>query len=372
MTQQDSKQGVIKSKVFIRGVMTARTGLHIGGNSVGMAIGGADSVIVRNPVNNRPYVPGSSLRGKMRSLMERVRGEEGHGPEGGFSWNGQESLAGKDPSTLLGKLFGTAAETEGTPTRLIVRDAHLTPESEQELLNAPNADMPMTEVKTEVWIDAAIWSDVARDPGNLVDDRYTHIRGPLGMKPDNARHLPRDFVLWQEEERPRLALNRNDNRALKGLLFHFSRIHYHPDGGLWFLASFADPSAKRSFEAALDWLGDSGIGADRSNGNGFFQASALAKVPVQEAQEGRPAISLSLVNPSEQDRSSAFLEDAAYDLVRRGGWISGSSRRKPALRMFAEGSRFCTPLRGRVIELCRHPRDGRPIWRDGRGLFAAG
>jgi CRISPR-associated protein Csm3 len=144
---------MIKSKVFVRGIMTAQTGLHIGGNSVGMAIGGADSVVVRNPVNNRPYIPGSSLRGKMRSLMERVRGEERQGSEGGFSWNGKEALAGKDPSTLLGKLFGTAAETQGTPTRLIVRDAHLTPESEQELLNAPNADMPMTEVKTEVWID---------------------------------------------------------------------------------------------------------------------------------------------------------------------------------------------------------------------------
>jgi CRISPR-associated protein Csm3 len=66
--------------------------------------------------------------------------------------------AGKNPKTDLGKLFGVSAaennkETDKSPTRLIVRDAHLTKESKIRLENAPNTDMPMTEVKTEVNID---------------------------------------------------------------------------------------------------------------------------------------------------------------------------------------------------------------------------
>lgn len=149
----------VTGKIFVRGSLKASTGLHIGGNSVGMAIGGADSVVVRNPLTNDPYIPGSSLRGKMRALLERVRGEENSNAndEGGFSLsrkNGKnEALAGKKSDTLLGKLFGVAAEDSKEPTRLIVRDALLTEKSKKELLEAPNADMPMTEVKTEVWID---------------------------------------------------------------------------------------------------------------------------------------------------------------------------------------------------------------------------
>lgn len=159
----------IHSKIFIRGTITAKTGLHIGGNSIGMAIGGADSVVVRNPLTNQPYIPGSSLRGKMRSLLERVRGAEAfnQNPEGGFSYEEKEgedgkkktvALAGNKGDTLLGKLFGvSAAETAKDnfkePTRLIVRDATLTDVSRERLEKAPNTDMPMTEVKTEVWID---------------------------------------------------------------------------------------------------------------------------------------------------------------------------------------------------------------------------
>ena len=152
----------ILSKIFINGILVAKTGLHIGGNSVGMSIGGADSVVVRNPLTNHPYIPGSSLRGKMRSLLERVRGLEDNKEnqlEGGFSQTAKgDFLAGQNGNTLLGKLFGvSAAETSKDnfkePTRLIVRDATLTDASRERLENAPNTDMPMTEVKTEVWID---------------------------------------------------------------------------------------------------------------------------------------------------------------------------------------------------------------------------
>ncbi|NJM12909.1 MAG: hypothetical protein HC889_14490 [Synechococcaceae cyanobacterium SM1_2_3] len=105
----------IQCKIFIRGCLFALTGLHIGGNSVGMAIGGADAVVVRNPLNNEPYIPGSSLRGKMRSLLERVRGQEGinKNPEGGYSVGRNGALAGKDASTVLGKLFGAVLVQTG-------------------------------------------------------------------------------------------------------------------------------------------------------------------------------------------------------------------------------------------------------------------
>jgi CRISPR-associated protein Csm3 len=152
----------IVSKIFIKGKIIAKTGLHIGGNSVGMSIGSTDNVVVRNPFNNQPYIPGSSLRGKMRALMERVRGVEAKSGEceGGFHWNPnkQEASPGQNPKSKTAQLFGIAAATDEqrydqTPTRLIVRDAPLTSDSRKALENAPNMDMPLTEVKTEVVID---------------------------------------------------------------------------------------------------------------------------------------------------------------------------------------------------------------------------
>ncbi|WP_353572606.1 type III-A CRISPR-associated RAMP protein Csm3 [Candidatus Albibeggiatoa sp. nov. BB20] len=158
--QQKAAKTQIHSKIFINGQIIAQTGLHIGGNSVSMAIGGADNVVARDPISNKPYIPGSSLRGKIRSLLERLHGLEDQNSEyGGFSFEKGQAMSGKNPDTLLGKLFGIAADNNSeekqrvTPTRLLVRDAHLSDESAEKLKNAPNLDMPMTEVKTEVVID---------------------------------------------------------------------------------------------------------------------------------------------------------------------------------------------------------------------------
>ncbi|MBC6415582.1 MAG: type III-A CRISPR-associated RAMP protein Csm3 [Bdellovibrionales bacterium] len=156
----------IHSKLFIKGKLHTLTGLHIGGNSGGLKVGGVNSVVVRNPLDNQPYIPGSSLRGKMRSLLERARGpEEKNSEEGGYNKEGLEKKnseeggynkegPGTNPKTLLGKLFGVgASEKSNEPTRLIVRDSFLTKESAKKLELASNTDMPMTEVKTEVSIN---------------------------------------------------------------------------------------------------------------------------------------------------------------------------------------------------------------------------
>ena len=167
------KSKKIKSKLFIEGKIHTLTGLHIGGNSGGLRIGGVDSAVVRSALSNEPYIPGSSLRGKMRSLLERARGPESqNSEEGGYSDKGQ---AGNKSNTLLGKLFGTSADqNKEEPTRLIVRDTHLTSKSAKELKNASNTDMPMTEVKTEVSIhritSAANPREFERVPAGAVFD----------------------------------------------------------------------------------------------------------------------------------------------------------------------------------------------------------
>lgn len=150
----DNKSLKLEKKVFIEGEIEVLTGLHVGGSSTGLTIGGADKVVVRNPVTNLPYIPGSSLKGKMRSLLEKSLGlVELKFDSQKKEWSGKLC---SDPDEDVTQLFGFPADESKTsshhaPTRLIVRDCDLLNNDELERLE--NTDMYCTEIKTEVSID---------------------------------------------------------------------------------------------------------------------------------------------------------------------------------------------------------------------------
>lgn len=62
------------TKILIKGVIKVKTGLHIGGDDTFSAIGAIDSPVIRDPLTRDPIIPGSSLKGKMRSLLAREKG----------------------------------------------------------------------------------------------------------------------------------------------------------------------------------------------------------------------------------------------------------------------------------------------------------
>jgi CRISPR-associated protein Csm3 len=128
----------LTKKIVYTGTITLKTGLHIGGTNAALNIGGPDKFVVRNPISNIPYIPGSSLKGKMRSLVEIANGET----DGGKPTN--------TPNSTAGKLFGVAGDNDDKrPSRLIVRDAEL----DVNATDFSNTDLPYTESKTEVAID---------------------------------------------------------------------------------------------------------------------------------------------------------------------------------------------------------------------------
>ena len=146
---------------LIEGCIELVTGLHIGAGSEEMRIGGTDNPVVKNPVNRRPYIPGSSLKGKMRSLMEWHAGTvaDTDGKPIGFrqaSEIGDETKRPRAENIL--KLFGGAPErgsdTEFVrrigPSRLAFWDC---PVSEDWVERIDNADVSFTEVKMETAID---------------------------------------------------------------------------------------------------------------------------------------------------------------------------------------------------------------------------
>jgi CRISPR-associated protein Csm3 len=149
----ETKNIQLKGRVFLTFDIEAVTGLHIGGSDTGIEIGGVDKTVIRDPITNRPYIPGSSLKGKVRSLVEKYKGLGQNQRIGqGFihSCTDAEQYARCD----VCQIFGVPGEREfATPTRLVVRDVHLSDASAKLLEERARTDLPYTEVKTEVSID---------------------------------------------------------------------------------------------------------------------------------------------------------------------------------------------------------------------------
>ena len=121
----------IKTKK-LSGKIVVKTGLHIGAGNDKVEIGGLDNPLIRNPFTHEPYIPGSSIKGKMRSLME-------------WKFDKLKDSGGKvcscgKPECEICRVFGSANmksdETKDRgPTRLIVRDAVLTEEWKEKFRN---------------------------------------------------------------------------------------------------------------------------------------------------------------------------------------------------------------------------------------------
>ena len=124
-------------KVLIKGKIELLTGLHIGGTDSYSAIGAVDSPVIRDTISGYPIIPGSSLKGKMRSLLQKTFGAS--------------SSHNEDNEKVL-RLFGSGGgkDKEILPSRLQFSDCFINEEKVEEL---KKANIRLTEVKTENTID---------------------------------------------------------------------------------------------------------------------------------------------------------------------------------------------------------------------------
>jgi CRISPR-associated protein Csm3 len=101
---------------ILRGTIELLSGTRIGGSDDVLQIGGTDLTCIRDPVTGRPYIPGSSLKGRMRSCLEKHHGKMNREPCGCA-----------EPRCPVCRIFGPHTKTNHTlgPTRIIVRDAPL-------------------------------------------------------------------------------------------------------------------------------------------------------------------------------------------------------------------------------------------------------
>lgn len=59
-----------QGKFIISGILECVTGTRIGGTQEKFEIGGIDNPVIKDPLTDLPYIPGSSLKGKLRHLLE--------------------------------------------------------------------------------------------------------------------------------------------------------------------------------------------------------------------------------------------------------------------------------------------------------------
>jgi CRISPR-associated protein Csm3 len=161
----------LRGRLFLDAEIHAVTGLHIGGAGGKVAIGGVDSPVIRDPITDEPILPGSSLKGKMRSLLERWGGYEPNHPIGQARIHVCKTEERYRDCPVC-HIFGVPGELPfAYPTRLVVRDAFLT-DGSREALRRADTDLPFTEVKWEAAIDritsAAVPRQIERVPAGAV------------------------------------------------------------------------------------------------------------------------------------------------------------------------------------------------------------
>ena len=150
----------------LEGTLELLSGLRIGASEGEIRIGGVDNQVIRNPINNQPYIPGSSLKGKVRSLLEWRSGAV---QQEALGWKDFEKTSGAQQAEVkrILQLFGISGDAKigieqmGNigPTRISFWDCNLNPEWEAQIRED---NMALTEVKSENRINRI--SGVAEHP----------------------------------------------------------------------------------------------------------------------------------------------------------------------------------------------------------------
>lgn len=196
-TNKPQKQ--LLGKLYFKSILLVDTGLHIGGGGETLNIGGLDKPVIRDPITQHPYLPGSSIKGKLRAILERLLNKplNRFGGSGTYRYESDDLVDGVTEidrqyikfdgarNCQVSRVFGSTGakcwiETEvarqegifdeksekkqidgkeyvkvtgrNSPARLIVRDCHLIEDSVEKLKKI-DTGLYMTEWKFENGID---------------------------------------------------------------------------------------------------------------------------------------------------------------------------------------------------------------------------
>lgn len=179
--------------------------------------------------------------------------------------------------------------------------------------------------------------------------------------------------IFEKKEIPHIVMDRITNQTQ---IFYKSEIYFHKNAGLYFIAEIKEDILKQ-FETVLRFLGDEGIGADRTIGKGLFEVEEVNNFSLPTSSKTEFYYLLSLYSPTREEFDKIDPKKSFYDFKIRGGWISNNTLNRKNVRMFIEGSvlKFSDSLipKGcihKVLEADKYPNDLKyDIFRSGQALF---
>lgn len=203
--------------ILIRGKIECLTGLHIGGSKDKVEIGGVDSPVLRDPVTRRPYIPGSSLKGKMRMLLEYVTGS--------VNRTGEVHNCAKADCPVC-RIFGSSAAEERKcgPTRLLVRDAY-PDDTTIGLWDKMDSELLFAEMKSENYLNRITSAANPRFLERVVKGSTFNLEMVYGMYDvddgqddlEFFKHVQTSLLLLEQS-----ALGGNGSRGYGQIKFHFA------------------------------------------------------------------------------------------------------------------------------------------------------
>ncbi|BDY11959.1 type III-A CRISPR-associated RAMP protein Csm3 [Hydrogenimonas cancrithermarum] len=175
--------------VSYKGQIEVLSGLHIGGGDDTMKIGGIDNSVIKNVNTDEPYIPGSSLKGKMRSLLEWDLKLVGNGDGGPFSSKFLDNILNSDDKEMAKNLLKLFGDPE--------------PESPYGITRISVGDCPLNEKSKVIkYSEAKFENSIDRKKGTAKNPRQTE-RVPAGVKFDFDIRVK---ILEEDDEGALLAL----------------------------------------------------------------------------------------------------------------------------------------------------------------------
>lgn len=249
-------------------------------------------------------------------------------------------------------------------------------------INYPENDLDFFKTyKKQKFLPLEIWRRWYQGEGFTSEDREELIEKTTKKHTNGDLNKSGMFdysKTYEINKHPKIAV---DRVTAATNFYHTGLVQFrweNETSGLYFLLNFPqkDEKLEKELKAALELLGEEGLGGERSSGAGRFTIEWFDRIPqpwdeiIKSPGTHHTLISLFWDSPITKD----FIENAAYEIQERGGWIGDVNLRRKMVRMFTEGSVFSEQPQGKLVDVT--PRqlidDGKykfhPVYRSGISL----
>ncbi|MBO7610440.1 MAG: type III-A CRISPR-associated RAMP protein Csm4 [Muribaculaceae bacterium] len=225
-------------------------------------------------------------------------------------------------------------------------------------------------LKKVKYVALPLWTELIKGTEQVVERNQLH--GEYLLNSPDADFVPP----MVSDIHQRVTVPRTDN--LNATPFAFEWTFFRENCGLYCLLDAENEEIENEVIGLFDELGEQGIGSDRNVGGGHFKIDSNEAIMIPEVTDSNATMLVSMYIPTEQELPMLNVDKSRYQLLKRGGFIAGSSidnlrhLRKNTIYMFTAGSVFNTSasVAGKVVDLRPAWTDGdlHPVYRSGKAL----